>query len=425
MACLVVKFGGTSVASCDHIKGVARKILQLRQNGQDVVVVTSAMAGETNRLVKLTEEFQQAHPQAYDVVVSAGEQVATGLMVLALQEVGLKAEALQGWQIPIITSDHFAKARILCIFPDKVQQTLKKGAVPVIAGFQGVTEDQKVTTFGRGGSDVTAVLVAAALGAQECHLYKDVPGILSGDPKIIPEPEILDRLSIEEMFESSSQGAKIIHPRAIEAAFVHRVGLKVLPTFEEDGQGTTIVPNPLEAKRITGIVCNDHEVKVCLYDLPLSPQVSALFFDALAQANIIVDMILEGGKSADLSGHNLILTVAASDHQEVLKIATRLKPVLGFSQITVEPRISKVSIIGAGLRGHACVARDVYQTLADLGMMLYGMITTEVRMSLLVSSEYSHDFVRALHAKLGLSDNKDRKEHYDKSRPEDRSAKVS
>jgi aspartate kinase len=402
MALCVVKFGGTSVATPSAIQHSAGKVASLVAQGDTVVVVVSAMAGETDRLIALTQPFASPDKRAYDTIVSTGEQVTTGLMTLALGQLGLRAEPLQGWQIPLITSSDFSKARIETLVPDKLKGLLQERIIPVVAGFQGVTPAGDITTLGRGGSDVTAVVLAAVLHADVCHLYKDVPGVLSGDPKLVENPSILDRIDIEEMFELSSQGAKVVHARAIEAAFVHKVPLKVLSTFDASSQGTEITRMPLEKQTVAGIVCNDHEVKIVLTAFPSSPRFTALFFEALANANIAVDMILLTGAEDLRSLQDLMFTIDVNDQAETLSIAKKMQRQIGFSDIIIQPRIAKVSVVGAGLRGHARAAQIVYETLSDLGMTLYGMITTELKMSLLVSSEYAPELVKTLHHNFGL-----------------------
>jgi len=410
MTYLVVKFGGTSVGSIEHIKAAASRIAGLKSQGNKIVVVVSAMAGETNRLADLTKVFKTKNPKAYDTVVSTGEQVTTGLMVMALQEQDITAQSLQGWQVPLMTSSDFSKARFEGIPVQNLKTLLDQDIIPVIPGFQGVTKEGEITTLGRGGSDVTAVVLAAALEAKACHLYKDVPGILTSDPALVENPKILDHLGIEEMFEMSSQGAKVIHPRAIEAALVHQVNLKVLPTFDE-GQGTTIASDteslctkPLESQTITGIVCNTGEVRICLQNIPISPGATICLFDAFAKANISLDMILQGGGvTSDSPTQNLTFTVPESDQKETISLTKSLQKTVGFTHMDVHPRIAKVSLVGAGLRGHANVAHILHKTLADLGISLYGMTTTELKMSVLVSNEYATQLVSALHDNFNLT----------------------
>lgn len=407
MTCVVMKFGGTSVGSIDTIKMAARKILDLQEQGFRVVVIVSAMSGETNRLLELSQSFKSLDPKAFDTVLSTGEQVTTGLMALALQELGAQAQALQGWQVPIVTSNDFSKARVDSMSTHKIDALLKHNIIPVIPGFQGVTKEGEITTFGRGGSDVTAVVVAAALKAEFCHLYKDVPGILSSDPGLVEDPKILDRLGIEEMFEMSSQGAKVVHPRAIEAALVHGVNLKILPTFSE-GAGTEITRIPLESQTITGIVCNVGEVRIVLQNIPVSPGATAYLFDAFATAQISLDMILQGGGITDDNQmQNLTFTLPQEEAKEAVSIAKKLQKKIGFTHMDVQPRIAKVSLVGAGLRGHARVAHTLHKTLADLGISLYGMTTTELKMSVLVSDEYAPQLVKQLHKNFNLTQQKE------------------
>jgi len=411
MAYLVVKFGGTSVGSIENIKAAALRIADLKSQGYKVVVIVSAMAGETNRLTDLTKAFKIKNPKAYDTVVSTGEQVTTGLMVMALQEQEVAARSLQGWQVPLLTSSDFSKARFENVPVQKLTALLDQDIIPVLPGFQGVTREGEITTLGRGGSDVTAVILAAALKAEACHLYKDVPGILTADPALVENPRILDNLGIEEMFEMSSQGAKVIHPRAVEAALVHQVNLKILPTFGR-GSGTTILSDtesictaPLESQTITGIVCNTGEVRICLQNIPASPGATTCLFQAFAKANISLDMILQGGgATAGSTTQNLTFTVPESDRKESVDLAQSLQKTVGFTHMDIHPRIAKVSLVGAGLRGHANVAHILHKTLADLGISLYGMTTTELKMSVLVSNEYAPQLVSALHDNFNLTE---------------------
>ncbi len=407
MTCVVMKFGGTSVGCIENIKAAARKVLDLQGQGFRPVVVVSAMAGETNRLVDLSHSFHITNPKASDTILSTGEQVTTGLMTLALQELGAKSQTLQGWQVPIVTSNDFSKARIESLPVSKLNTLLQDNIIPVIPGFQGITKEGEITTFGRGGSDVTAVVVAAALGADACHLYKDVSGILSGDPNLVENPKVLDRLGIEEMFEMSSQGAKVVHPRAIEAAFVHDVNLKILPTFG-GGKGTEITSVSLESQTITGIVCNGGEVRIVLQNIPVSPGATACLFDVFAKAHISLDMILQGGAvSEDNQTQNLTFTLPEEDEKEAVALTKKLQKKIGFTHMDVHPRIAKVSLVGAGLRGHASVAQMLHQTLAELGISLYGMTTTELKMSVLVSDEYAPQLVKQLHKNFNLTQQKE------------------
>ncbi len=416
MTYLVIKFGGTSVGSIEHIKAAASRVADLKSQGNKIVVVVSAMAGETNRLSDLTKAFKTKNPKAYDTIVSTGEQVTTGLMVMALQEQNVAAQSLQGWQVPLITSPDFSKARFESVPVQNLTALLDQDIIPVIPGFQGVTKDGEITTFGRGGSDVTAVILAAALKAKACHLYKDVPGILSSDPNLVDNPQILEHLGIEEMFEMSSQGAKVIHPRAIEAALVHKVDLKILPTFDT-GKGTTIssgtssdtssCTTPLESQSITGIVCNNDEIRICLQNIPTSPGATACLFEAFAKANISLDMILQGGAATtDSPTQNLTFTLSESDEKEAISLTKGLQKTIGFTHMDIHPRIAKVSLVGAGLRGHASVAHVLHKTLSDLGISLYGMTTTELKMSVLVSNEYAPQLVKALHDNFNLTKQK-------------------
>ena len=390
MSLLVIKFGGTSLETVALIRQAALQVKSLYEQQHQIVVVVSAMAGETNRLVALTQELTNDCPASDDIVISTGEQVTTGLFEKALAEVGCKACALQGWQVPIITTDDFSKARIQTLYTEKIETLLSQGVIPVIPGFQGISESGALTTLGRGGSDVTAVALAAALKADACWFYKDVPGILSCDPKVVPHAQLLDEIAIEELFEQASQGAKVLHPRALELARNHKICLAVKPTFHQT-EGTQILPQPLEVKTISGIVCNEGEVLFTLHNIPTSPGALTDLFAAFETAEISLDMIAQDGQEA------LRFTIADSDKKSAALIVSAYTKQYAAARYTMTTRIAKVSLIGSGLRGHASVARTVYQTLRELGINLYGIVTTELKMSLLVSSDYAHDLVRALH----------------------------
>jgi aspartate kinase len=390
MSLLVIKFGGTSLETVDLIRQAALQVKALYEQQHQVVVVVSAMAGETNRLVALTRALTHDCPASDDIVISTGEQVTTGLFEKALAEVGCQACALQGWQLPIITTADFSKARIQTLHTEKIETLLNQGIIPVIPGFQGISETGAITTLGRGGSDVTAVALAAVLKAEACWFYKDVPGILSCDPKVVPQAQLLDEIAVEELFEQASQGAKILHPRALELARNHKVCLAIKPTFHQTA-GTQIVPQPLEVKTISGIVCNEGEVLFTLQHIPTSPGALMDLFAAFETAEISLDMIAQDGQEA------LRFTIADSDKKTAARLVEAYTKQYAGAQYTMATRIAKVSLIGSGLRGHASVARTVYQTLGELGINLYGIVTTELKMSLLISSDYAQDLVRALH----------------------------
>ncbi len=400
MKTIVVKFGGSSLSSVQHFRNAAQKVATLNKESK-IIVVVSAIFGETNKLIELTKQFTAQNKKDYDTVISSGEQVSSALMSLALQELDISTKTLQAWEIPITTSNQRANALIEHINTDKIKHHLQKSIV-IIPGFQGVNKDNEITTLGRGGSDVTAVAIAAAIRADFCYLYKDVDGILSADPQIIQSPTTLENIKIEEMFELSSLGAKVIHPRAIEAALINNTDIKVLPTFSQT-KGTKILHGspPIEQHKVTGIVCNDDEVKFSLHDVPSSPLLIAKIFTQLEKENIAIDMILQTESNVD-NKHNIIFTTAQHNLQDTSQILSDLQQRVSFSRIQIEEKISKISIVGAGIRGHAYVARTVYNALSALGINTYGISTTELKMSILVSSDYAHDLVKSLYNEFNL-----------------------
>ncbi len=405
MTLLVIKFGGTSLANKDCILNAAAIIIDLKAQGYQVVVVVSAMAGETDRLASLADSFMNdARPStlssAFDVVISAGEQISSGLLALACHSLDVACEPVQGWQLPIVTSSDFSKARIEGVDVSHLKDLLNENITPIVSGFQGVDAHGRITTFGRGGSDVSAVVIAAALGANECRLYKDVDGVSTADPSLVSNTRVLDKISIEEMFEKCSQGAKIIHPRAVEAAMRQDVALRILPTFSDKkkSEGTFIVKSSpfLETENISGIVCNKKEVRFLVMGLPSSPGATTPLFSILSEYNISVDMIL-------LDEHHLSFTVPSDDFDLVLKILKDLRSQLNYGTIFNQKRLAKVSIVGVGLRGHASVANVVGESLEFFGISMYGMTATELKLSILVSEEYADEFVQILHDRFHLN----------------------
>lgn len=420
MSLYVVKFGGTSLADKDCIARAASLVKDLKTKGHQIIVVVSAMAGETDRLDALSKSLSSFSNQDMnsfkDVVLSTGEQAASGLFAIALHEIGIKAQPLQGWQIPIITSSDSGSARIESIDPTSLLHFIEQGITPVISGFQGVCAKSKnITTLGRGGSDVTALLIAAAIKADECRLYKDVAGIATADPKLVDTPTILDQIAIEEMFEQSAQGAKIIHPRAIEAALNHSVPLRVLPTFDKrvlptfdktkTQKGTLISNCSLEESKITGIVCNQNEVRFVLKGLPSSPGITGPLFQSLADAKIPLDMLtLDYHESTSVtnSTQTLSFTVHKDHSQQTKRLILELEPLLRYQSLDLQKRLAKVSIIGPGVRGHTEITKMVNDTLMVLGIGGFALTATEIKLSLLVANGYAPEFVQLLHTKLGL-----------------------
>lgn len=404
MALVIAKFGGSSLSSPELILASAHKVAAEVQAGHQVVVVVSAMGDETNRLLALTSQFSSIpNLREVDVVVSAGEQVASGLMAIALEQLGMKAQSCLGWQIPITTSAHFSKGRITSIASQNLKELLSAGIIPVVAGFQGVTPEAHITTFGRGGSDLTAVALAAVLQADYCLLFKDVEGIYSADPRKVDQAQLLSEISYEEMLEFSSLGSKVIQSRAIETALSFDVDIHIKPTFSE-GEGTRVIKERVikEQELVLGIVCNRGESKICLTKTPVSPSVAARFFEALADAKIAVDMIIQNGLLEGQGEDDLTFTLAQEDAAQAIQIAKNLKEEMGFKEIILSKRVAKISVVGAGMRGHASVAHKLFATLADHGISVHGVSTSEIKMSVLVSSDYADLAMRTLHSVFGL-----------------------
>ncbi len=406
MALIVQKFGGTSVANIERIRNVAGKVKKEIDAGNRVVVVVSAMAGVTNQLVDYVRELSPLVTEAswgeYDHVVSSGEQVTSGLLALCLQEMGIPARSFSGWQIKLQTDKAHGKARIRQIDPDGLQAALKKGEVGVVAGFQGISPDGRVTTLGRGGSDTSAVALAAALKADRCDIYTDVDGVFTTDPRIVPQAKKLDKITYEEMLEMASLGAKVLQTRSVEMAMNHGVTVQVLNSFS-DTPGTLLVKEEeiVEQKRITGIAYSRDEARITLTDVANVPGMSAALFGPLADANINVDMIVqnvtEDGKATDIT-----FTVPKTDLERALAAVKKTKGTLKFASLHSDGNVSKVSIVGVGMRSHAGIAQTMFQTLADKNINISVISTSEIKVSVLIAEEYTELAVRALHAAFEL-----------------------
>ena len=400
---IVMKFGGTSVADVERIRAVARQVKTEVDRGNDVVVVVSAMAGATNQLVEWTSAVSRLHDvREYDVVVSSGEQVTSGLVALALQELGVSARSWLGWQVPIHTDDRHGKARIGQIETARLEERFAQGQVAVVAGFQGLGPDNRVTTLGRGGSDTSAVALAAALGAERCDIFTDVDGVFTADPRIVAKARKLDKITYEEMLEMASQGAKVLQIRSVEMAMKHRVRLQVLSSFA-DRPGTLVVDEDeiVEQEVVSGIAYNRDEAKITLTRVPDRPGVAAAIFGPLADANVNVDMIVqnvsEGGDTTDLT-----FTVAKSDLDRAVAVLEAQRQKLGFRALVPDPNVVKVSVIGVGMRSHAGVAQRMFSALADKGINIQVISTSEIKVSVLIAEEYTELAVRSLHTAYGL-----------------------
>ncbi|WP_025900036.1 aspartate kinase [Sneathiella glossodoripedis] len=403
MARLVMKFGGTSVGSVERIKNVAQRVKKEVEAGHEVAVVVSAMSGETNRLVQLTSEVASLHDaREYDVVVSSGEQVTVGLLSMALQDLGINARSWLGWQVPIKTSAVHGSARIEEIDCSEIVKRFADGQVAVCAGFQGIGSDARITTLGRGGSDTSAVALAAALEADRCDIYTDVDGIYTADPRIATKASKLDRITYEEMLELASLGAKVLQTRSVEMAMKHRVKLQVLSSFEEL-PGTLVVDEEdiVEQHVVSGVTYTRDEAKVTLQQVSDTPGIAATVFGALADAHVNVDMIVqnvsENGKATDLT-----FTVGKNDLQPALKVLEGLKDKVNCKALVPDPNVVKVSIVGMGMRSHAGVAQTMFAALAEKGINIQVISTSEIKVSVLLAEEYTELAVRTLHSAFNL-----------------------
>jgi len=406
MALIVQKFGGTSVADIDRIRNVAQKVKKEIELGNKVAVVVSAMAGVTDQLVGLVRQISPLSSQAaleeYDAVVSSGEQVTSGLLALMLNEMGIPARSWFGWQLPLISNDAHSKARIHDIKTENVLQSLNDGIVAVVAGFQGVDEKGRISTLGRGGSDTSAVALAAALQADRCDIYTDVDGIYTSDPRIVTKARKLRKVAYEEILEMASQGAKVLQTRSVEMAMNHRVRVQVLSSFS-DIEGTLLVDEEevVERRRVTGIAYSRDEARITLTSVANIPGVSAAIFGPLADANINVDMIVqnvtEGGKETDLT-----FTVPRGDLQNALAVVEKNRDKIQYKTLHNDKGVAKVSVIGVGMRSHVGIAQEMFKTLAEKGINILVISTSEIKISVLIAEEYTELALRALHTAYGL-----------------------
>ncbi|ADY72888.1 aspartate kinase [Desulfurobacterium thermolithotrophum DSM 11699] len=402
MALVVQKFGGTSMGSIERIKHVARRVLQEKEKGNDVVVVVSAMAGETDRLINLVKEITaEPNERDMDFVVSTGEQVSAGLLSIVLNNMGYPAVSLTGWQAGIKTDNAFTKARILDIDVERIKKHLKEGKLVVITGFQGITEEGDITTLGRGGSDTSAVALAAALNADRCDIYTDVDGVYTADPRIVPQAKRIDVLSYEEMLELASLGAKVLQIRSVEFAMKYNVPLRVRSTFTED-EGTLIKEEDETMERVVvrGIAHNKNEARITVERVPDKPGIAARIFDALAEANIPVDMIVQ---NVSVDGYtDISFTVEKNDASKAEKITKEVANEIGARNVIRDDRIAKVSVVGLGMRSHAGVAGKVFETLAKYGINIVMISTSEIKISCIVEEKFTELAVRVLHEAFGL-----------------------
>ena len=400
---IVMKFGGTSVADVPRIQKVAERVKREVDAGHEVAVVVSAMAGATNQLVGWTSAIARLHDaREYDVVVAAGEQVTSGLLALALQQLDVPARSWLGWQLPVATDDVHGKARIQRIDTAEIIKRFADGQVAVVAGFQGLGTDNRITTLGRGGSDTSAVALAAALSADRCDIFTDVDGVYTTDPRIVAKARKLDKITYEEMLEMASQGAKVLQTRSVEMAMKHRVRLQVLSSFE-DRPGTLVVDEDeiVEQEMVSGIAYNRDEAKITLTRVPDRPGVAAAIFGPLADAGINVDMIVqnvaEGGGTTDLT-----FTVSKADLERAIKVLEDRQEELGYRALMPDANVCKVSVIGVGMRSHAGIAQRMFKSLAEKGINIQVISTSEIKVSVLIADEYTELAVRSLHTAYGL-----------------------
>ena len=415
MAILVMKFGGTSVADLDRIRNVARHVKREVDAGHQCAVVVSAMAGHTNQLVEWTKDASTMHDaREYDSVVASGEQVTCGLLAIVLQAIGIQARSWLGWQIPIKTDNAHGVARIVDIPAGELRERLGRGEVAVIAGFQGISPNGRITTLGRGGSDTSAVAVAAALRADRCDIYTDVDGIYTTDPRIVPKAKRLDKISYEEMLEMASLGAKVLQTRSVELAMVHRVPVQVRSSFDAPdacpayndnapAPGTLVCDEEdiLEQRVVSGIAYAKDEAKVTLLRVADKPGVAARVFGPLADANINVDMIVQN-VSHDGRFTDMTFTVPAADLGRAMQVLEKAKEQIGYYDLRGATDIVKVSVIGVGMRSHAGVAAEMFKALAEKGINIEAISTSEIKISVVIDAAYAELAVRTLHSLYGL-----------------------
>ena len=402
MARIVMKFGGTSVADLDRIRNVAQRVKAEADKGNEVAVVVSAMSGTTNQLVDWCQKLSPLFDaREYDAVVATGEQVTAGLTAIALQNLGLDARSWMGWQIAVETDGQHGKARINSIDADELIERMKQGQIPVVAGFQGIGPDNRVTTLGRGGSDTSAVALAAALKADRCDIYTDVDGVYTTDPRIVPGARKLSKITYEEMLELASVGAKVLQTSSVELAMKEHVRVQVLSSFT-DAPGTMVVDEDevVEQEIVAGIAYSRDEAKVTVRRVPDRPGVAAAIFVPLAEAHINVDMIVQN-VSAD-GTTDMTFTVGKTDLPRATAVLEQARQEIGYAEISTDPNVAKISVVGVGMRSHAGVAGTMFRTLAARGINILVISTSEIKVSVLVAAEYTELAVRALHTAYEL-----------------------
>ena len=399
---IVQKFGGTSVGSGERIAAVA-EIIKKEAEINTVVVVVSAMAGETDRLIELSKLFgDNPSKREFDALISTGEKVSASLLAMALNSLGLKAKSYSAAQVSLKTTSNFSKAKILDIDKTKMEEILADGSIPIITGFQGITETGEVTTLGRGGSDTTAVAIAASLKADRCDIYTDVDGVYTTDPRIMPKARKLDQITFEEMLEMASAGAKVLQPRSVAMAMRHKVHLQVLSSFSDE-PGTLVIDEDdvMEEQKISGIAYSRDEAKVTLVSLPDQPGIAATVFGTLAEYHINVDMIVQSA-SADKQNTDITFSLGALDLDKAVDCLEAIKNKLGYQALVADPDMAKVSVIGTAMRSQPGIARTMFSVLAEKGINLHVISTSEIKISVLIDSDYTELAVRSLHDVFGL-----------------------
>jgi aspartate kinase len=410
MALIVQKYGGTSVANPERIRELARRVARYKAMGHQIVVVVSAMSGETNRLISLAKELMpDPEPRELDMIVSTGEQVTIALTSLALIELGIKAKSYTGTQVKILTDNAHTKARILNIDQQNLKADLDAGYVCVVAGFQGVDENGNITTLGRGGSDTTGVALAAALNAEECQIYTDVDGVYTTDPRMVPEARRLKSITFEEMLELASQGSKVLQLRAVEFAGKYKVKLRVLSSFEEDGEGTLITfeedakENKMENPIISGIAFNRDEAKITVLGVPDKPGIAYQILGPVADANVDVDMIIQNVGAVGTT--DFTFTVHKNEMNKALAILRdKVQGHIGAREISGDDKIAKVAIVGVGMRSHVGIASKMFRTLAEEGINIQMISTSEIKIAVVIDEKYVELAVRVLHKAFELEE---------------------
>ena len=404
MALIVQKYGGTSVGSAERIKNVAKRVAQTRAEGHDVVIVVSAMSGETNRLVALAHEMQELpDPREMDVVLATGEQVTIGLLAMALKNIGVDAKSYTGWQVAVQTDNAHTKARIDHIDGDKIHADLKAGKIVIVAGFQGITADGDISTLGRGGSDTSAVALAAALKADECQIYTDVDGVYTTDPRVVPEARRMSTISFEEMLELASLGSKVLQIRSVEFAGKYQVRLRVLSSLQEGGEGTLITfeeDENMEKAVVKGIAFDKNQARINVRGVSDKPGIAYQILGAVADANIEVVMIIQNVGAEGTTDFSF--TVPRGDYRQTLDLMNGLKESLGAAEVNGDDTVCKVSIVGVGMRSHSGVAATMFRSLAEEGINIQMISTSEIKVSVLIDEKYMELATRVLHKAFGL-----------------------